>query len=179
MSIERPTYDILWASGNTEARRYRSRVVARTTVAGTRGQTLNDGFSILATYFFGKNVAGETIPMTAPVLQQKASGDRPSWTVQFTLPAEYTFDSLPQPLDERIETRELPEATFAAVCFTGLARRRTLERRERILRELLAERQIRPSGDAICAFYNSPLTPPFMRRNEVLVEISIDEPGPA
>jgi hypothetical protein len=114
--------------------------------------------------------------MTAPILQRKAADSaESSWVVQFIMPAEYTFDSLPQPLDDRMVTRQLPQAVFAAIRFTGLARRRTLERRERILRELLAERQAKPSAETFYAFYDSPLTPPPLRRNEVLIEIEAQE----
>ena len=44
--------------------------------------------------------------MTAPVTQQ--SSDK-GWTVSFVMPSSYTIDTLPRPVNEAINIKEIPE----------------------------------------------------------------------
>ena len=188
MSIEQPTYTSLSSSGSREVRRYEARIVAETTVEGTREKALNEAFSILAGYIFGGNVPAariamtapvtqlreaERIAMTAPVLQQKAKeGEATGWVVQFTMPTRYRIDDLPRPTDERVRIREVPASTMAVTRFSGFARTKALETKEKELRAFMAGEKLDAVGEAVYAFYNPPFTLPPLRRNEVLIEVA-------
>lgn len=116
------------------------------------------------------------IAMTAPVLQQKTPpGEAAGWVVQFTMPAHYGIDDLPRPTDERVKLRGVPASTMAVVRFSGLARTKTLEAKEKELREFMASKRYRAVGEAVYAFYNPPFTLPPLRRNEVLIEVAPTE----
>jgi hypothetical protein len=173
MSIEQPKYTVLTSSANREVRRYEARIVAETTVEGTREKALNEAFSILAGYIFGGNMPAARIAMTAPVLQQKTKvGEAAGWVVQFTMPTQYCIDDLPRPNDERVRIREVPASTMAVVRFSGLARTKALETKEKELREFMAGEKLDAVGEAVYAFYNPPFTLPPLRRNEVLIEVA-------
>jgi hypothetical protein len=188
MSIEQPKYTVLSSSANREVRRCEARIVAETIAAGTREKALNAAFSILAGYIFGGNVPtariamtapvtqsreAERIAMTAPVLQQKAKvGEAGGWVVQFTMPARYRIDDLPRPTDERVRIREVPASTMAVIRFSGFARTKALETKEKELREFMAGEELDAVGEAIYAFYNPPFTLPPLRRNEVLIAVT-------
>jgi len=188
MGIEQPKYAVLSSSANREVRRYEARIVAETTVEGTREEALNEAFSILAGYIFGGNVPAakiamtapvtqsreaERIAMTAPVLQQRTKeGQAVGWVVQFTMPTQYRIDDLPRPTDERVKIGEVPAATMAAIRFSGLARTKALEAKEKELREFMAGEKLDAVGETIYAFYNPPFTLPPLRHNEVLIEVA-------
>ena len=48
------------------------------------------------------------IEMTAPVISTEAEGAE-SYTYAFVMPAEFSLDSLPVPLDSRVRIRVVPE----------------------------------------------------------------------
>jgi hypothetical protein len=39
----------------------------------------------------------------------------------------------------------------------------------------MAAQGLSPASDAVFAYYNDPLTPGFLRRNEVLIEVAADD----
>jgi hypothetical protein len=188
MSIEQPKHTVLTSSANREVRRYEARIVAETTVEGTREKALNEAFSILAGYIFGGNVPAariamtapvtqsreaERIAMTAPVLQQKTKvGEAAAWVVQFTMPTQYRIEDLPRPTDERVRIREVSASSMAVIRFSGLARTKALETKEKELREFMAGEKLDAVGETVYAFYNPPFTLPPLRRNEVLIEVA-------
>ena len=173
MAVWGSQHDVAWTAGRVEARRYRPRVVAQVIVCGPQRAALDEGFSLLAAYILGKNDAGQVMELTVPLLQQKLDCvPAGSWAVQLILPDDRKMENLPRPLGSRVELRALPEATFATLRFSLSARARKLARKERVLREALAERGTAVVGEPIYAFYSSPLIPPFVRRNEVWLDIT-------
>lgn len=182
---EQPDHRLVRLDKQFELRDYPELLVATTEHIGTREKALNRGFDRLAAYIFakdrpadgegdapGRTSEGEGIAMTAPVLQDadKASG---GWRTRFIMPSRYTRESLPQPpADIRIES--LPARRVAAVRFSGSPNTNALRKREDELRRWLERERLQPIGAFEYAFYNSPMIPPFMRRNEVLVPVSGD-----
>ena len=73
----------------------------------------------MAGYIFGKNrgerkiamtapvtqTEGKKIAMTAPVTQAASGEDGARWRIQFMMPAEYSLEALPEPLDPAIRFR--------------------------------------------------------------------------
>ena len=106
--------------------------------------------------------------MTAPV-ETIARPD--AYVYAFIMERKYTLDTLPEPLDPRIRIREKPARYVAALRFSGFANARRYEKhRERLQMALDLDRMPR-RGEFVLARYDAPFTPPFMRRNEVLIDV--------
>lgn len=189
--IEKPGYKVIRKEGNFEIRHYDSYIVASVKVKGPYTEALNQGFRLVAGYIFGgnegeKKVAmtvpvysqeiekpssqkGEKISMTAPVLEQSGEGD--SHSISFTMPSSYTMETLPIPSDKRVTLHQVPPKTMAVLSFKGFGRAGAVKRKKDELKNLLKKSGLTAQGAFGAAYYNPPLTPPFMRHNEVMVEV--------
>ena len=111
---------------------------------------------------------GEEVAMTAPV---RTATDETGVTMAFYLPADFTAESAPVPTDERVSLVVEPERTLAVREFSWYATQRRVDAQRRRLMAALAGRDIELIESPFLLQYNDPWTPPFMRRNEVAVEI--------
>ena len=188
MAIEEPDYEVIQQEDDLEIRRYASFVIAETLVddVDSRGAASNQGFRRLFGYISGENKVREKIEMTAPVIQATAetSGEKIAmtapvqqtrtdggWLVAFVLPLHYTLATAPLPADTRISLREVTPRTMAVLRFSGRWSDKNIEKHRQELVERLEEKDIRMLGKMEFAAYNAPFALPFMRRNEVMVEI--------
>ena len=89
---------------------------------------LNNGFRILAGYIFGGNAPGESLAMTAPVLQQNDQGESLPMTapvlaspegmrMAFVMPEDRTLGNLPAPLNKNVSLTEVNWGEIAATSF--------------------------------------------------------------
>jgi hypothetical protein len=171
MAVEEPAYEVVRSAQDIELRRYGSTLVAQTRVEGVAfAEAGSRAFGILAGYIFGKNKGARKIAMTAPVTQS-ADGSGAT-VVQFAMPAGWTLDTLPEPLDPRVELREVPARTVAAIRYSGTWSAARYEEHLRKLREALSREGLVARGEPVWARYNGPTTPWFLRRNEVLLEVA-------
>ncbi len=168
-SIEEPAWQLVDELGDVELRRYEPSIQARTPLKHN-GET-SKGFGRLAGYIFGDNDSGQKIAMTAPVGETLAS-DNP--VMNFTMPSAYEMEDLPQPKDGTVTLHEVPERTVAAIRFSGWATGGKVKRYTRELMATLEENGIEVTGTPGLNQYNPPWTPPFMRRNEIAVEVALD-----
>ncbi|MEM7193304.1 MAG: heme-binding protein [Pseudomonadota bacterium] len=181
-NVEKPQYRVVESHGEIEIRQYSPQVVAEVVTTGERSEAIGKGFRLLADFIFGNNTASGEIAMTAPVTQeagqkidmtapvtQEAKGDE--WIVRFMMPSEYTIDTLPRPNNSRVAIRETQPKTFAAIRFTGNATEDRIEAHETELEEFLLNKGYKAKQSASYAFYNPPWTLPFLKRNEVLIEL--------
>ena len=164
--IEEPRWELIDKLDQVELRRYAPSIQAVTELGSSAGTS--SGFRILAGYIFGGNERAQSIAMTAPV-QETLEKTRP--VMAFTLPAEYSMEELPTPNDERVSLVEVPQRTVAAVRFSGWATGGKVARMQRKLLATLATHGIEPVGVPVLNQYNPPWTVPFLRRNEVSVEV--------
>ena len=184
MATEEPAFTVALHEGDFEVRDYPALVVAEVSVAGSRDEASNAGFRLLAGYIFGGNTRRQSIAMTAPVVQARAtsetiamtapvtqSGGDGAWIVRFTMPSTYTLETLPTPNDARVRLVPVPPARYAVVRFSGLARPADVERRTATLRAYMERQHLRAAGPPSLARYNPPWTLWFMRRNEVWIPI--------
>ncbi len=184
-NAEQVKYSVLKKADGYEIRNYPAHIVAQTVVEGTSvsGDAFNKGFRIIAGYIFGGNVKKESIAMTAPVVAQEASekiamtvpvtssAEGNSQIVSFVMPSGYTLETLPTPSDSRIKLVEVPEQKIAALTFSWY---RTDSRFEKMREQLfsdLARDNVEITGVPIYAGYNPPWTPPWMNRNEIMVQV--------
>ena len=197
MAIEEPAYTVVREGPGFELRRYQPQLLAETDVRGRFDQAGGKAFRILADYIFGNNQAAEKIAMTAPVSQRPATADDQdrgtriemtapvtqraknaqtgAFVVSFVMPARFTLDTVPRPNDARVRLREEPARLMAALRYSGgWGESRYRDHQARLLDAVRAA-GLTPIGEPIYARYNSPFSLPFLRRNEVLIEVA--EPG--
>lgn len=181
---EAHAYQVLASDGSFEVRRYAPAIVARTVVAPGPERPENEAFRRIAGYIFGKNEGSRSIAMTVPVVQERESvpiamtvpvtgrPDQEGYRMHFVVPSEWTLETLPTPLDPRVELAEIPARTFAVKRFSGVAYVEDLERHLPALGSWMQERGLAPTGEPRMAFYDPPWTLPFCRRNEVMVPVA-------
>jgi hypothetical protein len=183
MAIEEAPYTVLMRENDFELREYDAHIVAETFVDGDFDAVGNEGFRRLAAYINGDNRKKQSISMTAPVSQEESSQKiamtapvsqerrNGTWRITFLMPAEYTLETLPEPLDERVKLKEVSGRLMAALKYSGTwSRRRYEEKRDHLL-SLIGQRGFKPVGEAVFARYNPPFMPWFLRRNEVLIPV--------
>jgi len=170
---EQPRYDIELMDGNFEVRHYAPRVHAETVLnAAPWQQSLHEGFTRLANYISGQNSSQLKIAMTAPVLVTVGASDRATRTVSFKMPESEPFESLPAPSDRQITLRRIPARRIAALSYHGrYGREIPAKKRQELLTRVRAAGLL-PIGDVTFAGYDAPWTLPWLRRNEVQVELS-------
>lgn len=184
MAVETTNYSVVEKTGDFELRQYFLHIVAETLVEGDFENVGNEGFRRLAAYIKGNNrkkqsiamtspasqtQESERIPMTAPVNQQK---EGEAWRITFTMPARYTMETLPEPMDRRIVLREVPGQLVAAIEYSGTwSRKRYEENKEKLESFIREKRDLQPVAEPIFARYNPPFMPWFLRRNEVLIPV--------
>lgn len=177
-STETPTYQVEKTVGAAEIRLYAPRIVAEVTVTGSRSGAINQGFGMLAGYIFGGNTGRAKVAMTSPVAQMPAekiamtspvaqSAVDGAWVVQFTMPSEYTLDSLPKPKDSNIRFVPQPVDRQLVLQFSGLAGTEVLAQKEADLRAIAAANGVELAAGPMYYFYDAPFTLPWNRRNEV------------
>ncbi|MGB5511793.1 MAG: heme-binding protein [Woeseiaceae bacterium] len=165
MALEEPKFEIIASFDGVEIRRYAPYVVAEVDVADD-----SSGFRKLAGYIFGGNEQGEKMAMTAPV-ESRQSELQDKTTYSFVMEHKYTLDTLPTPDDEEIRLLERPERVVAVLRFSGRWTDKNFGNHRDKLLQALERNSISPAGPAEQARYNSPFTPSFLRRNEVLIPV--------
>ena len=118
---------------------------------------------------FHAEATSEKIPMTAPVNQEKM-GEK--WRITFMMPFQYTVETLPEPLDPRVQLTKVPGLLMAALSYSGTWSRARYEEKENRLKELIRQRGLKIVGEPVFARYNPPFMPWFLRRNEVLIPVA-------
>jgi len=93
------------------------------------------------------------------------------WTVQFTMPSDYTIDTLPVPNDQRVQLKNSPATRMAVLRFSGLTGDHRVVEKTKELETLVGIHGLKPAGTPSLARYDPPWTPWFMRRNEVMIPV--------
>lgn len=181
-SQEEPGFRPLETDGDHQIREYPALTVAETLVNGPRREALDEGHRILADYLAAKSREGEEIPMMNPVIQDGGApmaSDPPlfdddlegAWRTRFVMPGGRSAEELPDP-PEGVELVEIPARKVAVVSFSGRWTDSLLAEQEDRLRGWLAKRGVNSRGEPEYAFYNSPMVPGPLRRNEVWLALS-------
>jgi hypothetical protein len=184
-SLEKPNYTVLYRDGDIEFRQYDPYLVAETIVASSQGyrDAGNEGFRRLFQYISGANSgqakiamtapvaripSGEKIAMTAPVQQDESAG---GWRVTFMLPTQYTMETAPVPTDDRVRISRVPGRLMAVLRYSGRWTDQNFLSKRDELRAVIDAEAIGRIGEFESAAYDPPFMPPFLRRNEVMVEV--------
>lgn len=183
-NVEQAQYSVVKKTDGYEVREYAAHIEAQTTVVGPYDEALNKGFGIIAGYIFGGNIKRESIAMTAPVREQKqlsetiamtapavASTQGDSRVIAFVMPRSYSLSTLPTPNDPRVKLVEIPAKKMAVMRFSWFRNSDRIQKMEAQLLSVLSRDGVEVVGTPSYAGYNAPWTPPWMSRNEVMVEI--------
>jgi hypothetical protein len=184
-NVEQPAYRTVRADGAIELRDYPALVVAEVTRRGDRWGAVNAGFRPLAAYIFARERSGPSVPMTAPVTQQRIAmtapvtqsrtdaADPDTWVVRFIMPSGFSLDTLPQPAAASdVRLTAVPAQRRAAIRFSGRATDASIAAEEAKLMAWLAGQGLKAAGPPTYAYYNDPWTPGPLRRNEVMVDVA-------
>ena len=180
---EEPRYQVVQRVGAVEVRQYGPRVAAETAVPGSEMDARYAGFRRLADYIFGGNRSRTEIAMTAPVAQQKetiamtapvaqARDAAGQWVIRFFMPAKYTMETLPEPLNPAVRLVAVPGETLAVLRFSGSTDPEAVAAKRDALLRALQGSAGRSDGATLTWFYDPPWTLPPFRRNEVAVPVT-------
>ena len=176
MAYEEAHFVILSKTDNYEIRQYEDRVAVE-----TESSSANNGFRTLFKYISGANTAQQEIAMTIPVTQsvkidmtvpvtQQKNGS--SDVMQFYLPATFTAQSAPKPTSPNVRIVTIKGGIFAVRRYSGRSSDSNFQNNSDILRSAMIADGVTFEEPAIKATFNGPLTPFFLRRNEVMFRLS-------
>ena len=186
---EEPAYEVVTTDRAFQLRDYDPMVVAEVTHnASSRRAASSASFRRLAAYIFAQDrpEGGESIAMTAPVIQDRPDQDEPipmtapviheetskdMWRMRFVMPAKYTLETLPA-APEDITLTEVPARRVAIVQFNGYGRENELALMVSELTKWIDDQGLTAIGEPEYAFYDAPMVPARMRRNEVMIPVA-------
>jgi hypothetical protein len=181
---DEPAFTVEKADGAFEIRHYEKMILAQTHVAGDHDHAVDEGFRVLAGYIFGGNqtkttmsmttpvLQNQVLPMTAPVLQERSqTAGGAGWTISFVLPAEYLSKAPPRPLDSRVTFATISPKTVAVYRYTGNNSEEKMTDGKQKLMAWMKSVGAMAAGEMQCAQYDQPFAVPFLKRNEVQIEI--------
>jgi hypothetical protein len=183
-ATEEPDYQVVHLFADIEVRQYAAYAVAEVVVSGPAALAGNQAFPILAGYIFGKNKGQRTFAMTAPVTQAavpvKLEMTAPvtqtaapgGFLVQFVLPKGVTVASAPEPLDARVQLREVVATRLAVIRYSGFWSESNYSKHLAQLQAALRAADLSWEGEAVYSRYDAPFTPWFMRRNEIWLRLA-------
>ncbi len=93
------------------------------------------------------------------------------WKMSFVVPARYFGTGAPQPSQSLVQIRKVPAHRLAAVQFSGRWRLENFNEESDRLLQWIKGRGFSPASKPRAAAYNPPWTLPFLRRNEILMDI--------
>lgn len=169
--VEQARYEVLRRIGKVEIRRYPLLILARVDGYG------DGGFNILFQFITGYNRQKSKVDMTSPVISQQIAMTAPvlseTGSLAFIMPEGLTLETTPEPLDDRVKIVELPERFVAALRFSGRWSNSIFKRKAGELLNELENAGVKTVGQVFSMRYNGPLTPWFLRRNEVAIVLEM------
>jgi len=187
MAIEEPKYSVIEKTEPFELRQYAPMILAEVKVDGDLDDASSQGFRLIAAYIFGQNQVSEKIAMTTPVaIEEQAvksakiamttpvniESNGSQWTVSFVMPSEYTLETLPKPLNSKVQLRQIPAVKRAVIQFSGFYNPQKVADKTLELEQWMKTKNLQGVGVPKFARYNPPWTLPFMRRNEIMMDVA-------
>jgi hypothetical protein len=187
-SVEEANYRVIKKEDDFELREYSPLVVAETNVNAEFKKAGRIAFRRLFAYISGDNRKNQKIAMTAPVIADAAEvtggeeikmtapvigeSNGNSWRYRFVLPASYSIDSAPVPLNDDVRVSTVPGKTVAVIRFSGLVNSKDIQEKSAELSRWMTANNLVSVSEPRWAGYDPPWTIPFFRRNEVMIDIS-------
>ncbi|MDX8382413.1 MAG: heme-binding protein [Ghiorsea sp.] len=187
MAVEEPKFEVLEQEGDFQVRQYAPMIVAEVLVDGSLDDASSQGFRLIAAYIFGENTSvkggSEKIAMTVPVTMEPSSEkiamtapvtmaeEGNQYRMFFVMPSEYSVDNLPKPNNPIVSLREVPAQKAAVLQFSWLAGEDKVAEKTALLQQWMQNKDFHTTSAAQLARYNPPWTLPFLRRNEIIINI--------
>ena len=182
-SAAEPNYQVLNDYRHIQIRQYPALVVVQTEVSADYKNSSSQGFQRLAGYIFGDNKKQQKMAMTAPVIQeqeaeamamtapviQQKSGT--VWLMAFVLPSDYSVATAPVPVDPTVSIKEIPGKKVTVIRYSGSLSEQNIEEKSEELKSWLSQQGYQAISPSHFAAYDPPWTLPFLRRNEVHIDI--------
>ena len=162
---ERPEYKVILSEPPFEIRLYEAFWIVE--YSNEEDPDILSGFGTLFRYISSENKNRQKISMTVPVIEEMLEGHM---KMAFVVPKEH-WNDIPQPESKWLSLKKIESGLYGTIRYSG----RSDVSKENAMKKELEEWLLR-SGYAVIdnymlAFYNPPLTPPMLRRNEILVRI--------
>lgn len=176
--VEKAQYSVVRKLEGAEIRKYPEIILA--TVSGLSD---DEAFSKLFRYISGSNRTSAEIEMTAPVISKESKSEKIPMTApviskrnsfSFVMPSYFKEGKAPVPLDKDIEIERIPPRHVAVMRFRGAAKTKKTQEKIDDLRLILKHNDLPEASGPFLMRYNPPITPGFMRRNEVGIEVRVD-----
>ena len=163
-------YKVVSKQGSFEIRDYPALTLVSTRMSGSRTAD-DDSFMRLFLYIGGANEAQAKIAMTTPVFSEQSGTNR---QMSFVVPKEVAVAGPPKATHKDITVATRPAGRFAVYRFSGRwdAERAAAARQK--LADWMEAEKFPPIGEPLMANYDPPFTPPFLRRNEMMMEVKGD-----
>ena len=166
---EEAPHKVLIKNGNIELRSYSELQLVETSM-NPQGE---GGFMRLFAYIDRGNSRSQKIAMTTPVYIQKKNNGK---TMAFVLPASMHKDEVPAPTGINVKTGIRPSGAYAVYRYSGKRIDGGSKDGKRSLNEWIVKKGYRSLSEPINAYYDTPWTPPFLRRNELMIQVDTDHP---
>jgi hypothetical protein len=170
---------------NIEVRNYESMVLVSSDMSA---DGMNSAFRNLFKYITGENEGSTEIAMTAPVLMNESEtvskGAEIAMTapvfmkerseqqvMSFVMPADFTIQNTPKPTNPDVWVTEVKDYKVVVIKFSGLLSDSNVEEQVKILNSWIVKNGYTAISEPINAAYNGPFTIPWLRHNEVLIEV--------
>ena len=167
MAIEEPQYDLINKTHSYEIRMYKERLALQT----IKNSGPDRAFMRLFDYISGSNQNSSKIDMTAPVIEYEIDNGK---VMNFFLPEIYSKSNTPKPNSENVNLVTIKGGPYAVIKYSGRSSYNNFLKYSKILQEFLIKDNVKTIGEPIKATYNGPMTPFFLRRNEVMIKVDIE-----
>lgn len=172
MASEEPKFSLINRVGDIEIRNYSPMLIAEVSVKGTMESASASGFRMIADFIFGNNTnkisKREKIEMTVPVV---ISENKDGWAVHFVMPSKCSLEDLPKPNNSQVKIKQVKDRRCAVLRFSGSVNEEKFNAKAAALIGWIKSENLKIIGEPELARYNPPWTLPFLRRNEVMIEI--------
>ena len=186
-STEEASYIVLDEQDEFQLREYAGLVIVETTVNAGFDKAGKEAFGRLFGYISGENRTAQKITMTAPVLadeENSATGESidmtapviadeatDGWRYAFVLPNSFTIADAPIPTDPKVRLVEVQPKLVAVLRYSGLLNEGDFRDNSARLLHWISENQLESLSLPRVAGYDPPWTLPFLRRNEVMIDV--------
>ena len=186
-STAEPAYSVLKQDELFEVREYDQLVVVETVVDASFDDAGGIAFRRLFGYISGDNESAAEIAMTAPVMaadESTPAGEEISmtapvtgqetplgWRFAFVLPSDYTLATAPIPANPEVRLEQIPTRKVAVLRYSGSWTEAGYTRNVQLLQQWMSQNQLEADSLPRVAGYDPPWTLPFLRRNEVMIDI--------
>ena len=185
---EEANYEVLKKYDQIEIREYAELIVVETYVNTDYDEAGNIAFKKLFAYISGENLSKTKISMTAPVMSKEGNavdgdkipmtspvlGERQAkgWRYSFVLPAGYTLEDAPLPANPDVKLTKIPRKKVAVIRYSGSWKEQTMREKSEKLVEWIQANGFEVLSKPRSAGYDPPWTVPFLRRNEIMIDVN-------